>query len=212
MVAPGAQPARLCIIFLLLPGSSPSSSAMSFSDVSSCEDAHETLLAEHAALRRTHEATLAELRVSKHRITKLRAGRAALYGLVTDRRALRQASHSAENSRALGNRDIAVRRSGIQGAERGAFARRSFAAGELVGRYLCRVVQTNSQMRDGLRSWRVNSTHSCDGSMFPLHNPMLYVNSVASNETCHKRNVKAKFRHGSVRYVATKARARFLFR
>ena len=143
--------------------------------------AYEALPPEYSALQRMHEATLRKLHAAE-------ADGEALHQLVTDPGAIHQSSDGSESS-ALGNEDFAVRRSGIKGAGRGAFARRSFVAGQRIGRYICLVV-LSSAVRDDFRSWKVNATHKCDGSVFPLHNPMLYINSVAALETCDKQNVE----------------------
>ena len=113
------------------------------------------------------------------------ADNAALIGLLADPWALR-VPPGPEPEATLGGAGAAVRRSGVDTAGRGAFARRGFATGETVGEYYCRVFPHGGAVSHGdrARTWRINSTHSCDGAAFPLRNPMLYVNSVAQLHTC----------------------------
>ena len=67
----------------------------------------------------------------------------------------------------LGNNDIAVQASTIRGAGLGAFARRTYAEDELIGTYKCTIRQRNDELADHSRSWVLNHTHLCDGSVFP---------------------------------------------
>ena len=105
--------------------------AQDASDLGHCKAAYKALSVEHVALQQIHAATLLKLQQSE-------ADRAALHRLVTDSRAVRQSS--SDYTEALSSNDIAVRRSRIKGAGRGAFARRSFMSGQVVGQYLCTVV------------------------------------------------------------------------
>jgi len=93
---------------------------------------------------------------------------------------------------ALGDPAIAVRPSRLKGAGRGAFAVRNFEPGDVVGQYKC-VVLPIDEVSDATRSWALNATHVCDGSFFPLNNPLAYVNSIASDDTCNMQNVVYHF-------------------
>ena len=167
-------------------------------DDEGCEAKYRALSADHAALHQDHQATLRKLRDAE-------SDKAALHRLLVDPVALHRSNDDfPPESAALGDENVAVRRSSIEGAGRGAFARRSFEAGEMVGQFTCKVLP-ETEVIDSLRSWGMNETHSCDASMFPLRNPMLYVNSVASAETCGRQNVKVEKRNGSVFYFATEA-------
>ena len=108
----------------------------------------------------------------------------------------------------LGSASVAVRSSGIRGAGRGAFALRAFAEGELIARFNCLVVARGfSELAYG---WDLNATHACDSQGLPLHNPMRYVNSVATRETCDTQNVVAKSpgRDAGILYYVRSGRAR----
>ena len=140
------------------------------------------------------EAKDAPLENAMSLIQRLRTDNTALYQLVTDPHAVHGAhdaticdtlgASDTKSSRssvtgtrdraepsttaasaALGNTHVAVCPSGIAGAGRGAFARRRFAAGEQVGRYICKVVR-NTEHHDPLRSWNLNGSHVCDASAF----------------------------------------------
>ena len=39
-------------------------------------------------------------------------------------------------------------------------------------------------------AWRINSTHTCDGASMPLHNPLMYVNSICAKATCDAQNAE----------------------
>ena len=113
---------------------------------------------------------------------------------------------ASKASETLGNDDVTVRRSSIRGAGRGAFALRDFTAGETIGKYKCKVVPDHDVTADASRTWFVNGTHGCDGSKFPLRNPLLYANSVGAWPTCGRANAMTKPMKGSkgVKYVATR--------
>jgi hypothetical protein len=105
----------------------------------------------------------------------------------------------------LGDRSVGVRSSGIAGAGRGAWARVKYAAGDLLGTYGCAIVPKADE--DGYGSaltWTLNSTHVCDAAVFPLHNPMRYVNSISSLETCGRQNARMAIQaSGKIHYIAT---------
>jgi hypothetical protein len=144
-------------------------------------------------LRRQHAALAAEVK-------KLRQERAALEELVTDPLATGRGVRNISEFEVhvIGSPDIAVRTSSIGGAGRGGFANRRFLAKEELGEYRCLPTATGAGAGradpDPTRSWGLNSTHVCDGSHYPLNNPLLYVNSVASNETCALQNVVIQVR------------------
>ena len=117
----------------------------------------------------------------------------------------------------LGSRHLAVRTSTIPGAGLGSFALRRFAAGEHTEQYRCDVVprvalydkalvDTNGESgKTSTRAWTVNATHDCDGggARFRLHNPVLYINSVSTKDTCLRKNVMESIRDdGYITYVA----------
>ena len=82
--------------------------------------------------------------------------------------------------------------------------------GETIGTYRCRAVLKLEEAGDPTRSWGLNETHICDGHFFPLHNPLLYLNSIAGEETCGGQNVEMVSTQGEsgqhvVTYTATKA-------
>ena len=137
-------------------------------------------------------------------VLQLQAERAALQDLVTDPVATRD-NDAATTPATLGSADFAVRRSGIAGAGRGMFALRDFARGDTLSTYRCDVQGSQSE-KDATRTWRLNATHSCDGSVYPLHNPTLYANSIATLETCSKQNAATKVLPGAtgIVYVATR--------
>ena len=90
----------------------------------------------------------------------------------------------------LGDAALAVRESTINGAGKGTFARRSFAKGEVVGQYHCRVEQYNvlDTTFSAAYSWKVNATHRCVAEQ-THKNPCRYVNSVSALESCTRQNV-----------------------
>ena len=91
----------------------------------------------------------------------------------------------------------------IPGAGLGAFALQRLAAGEHTERYKCRPVLYDDVGFDETRSWEINATHSCDGHSIPHNNPLMYVNSISTEDTCKHQNVKAFTRNdGRVTYVA----------
>ena len=137
-------------------------------------------------------------------VLQLQAERAALHDLVTDPDATRD-NDAATTPATLGSADFAVRRSSIAGSGRGTFALRDFARGDVLTEYRCRVFPHINVGYDTTRSWIMNNTHSCDGSMFPLNNPALYANSIAGLGTCGRRNAKTEVSSDSlgVWYVAT---------
>ena len=115
------------------------------------------------------------------------------------------ASETDQDREQLGSQDFTVRPSGIPGSGLGTFARRSFAKGELLGTYKCVHVQDTVD-HDTSRSWRVNSTHICDGNPIPLNNPLLYVNSICSKATCDAQNAeKSVAPDGAIIYLAKRA-------
>ena len=65
----------------------------------------------------------------------------------------------------------------------------------------------NNQALDVSRAWDVNATHRCDGAPFPLSNPLLYVNSAATEDTCELQNVEVSIQHDghTITYVALRA-------
>ena len=97
----------------------------------------------------------------------------------------------------------------IPNAGFGAFALRRLAAGEHTEQYKCRHVRAKD-INDASRSWGINATHSCDGQSIPQNNPLLYVNSISTEDTCKHQNVKAHSsasirNDGYVTYVALRA-------
>ena len=110
----------------------------------------------------------------------------------------------------LGNARVAVRQSGVQGAGLGAFARRTFEAGAMVGPYRCKIFPTikNSLAPGSGYDWRFNATHNCDGEQVRRRNPLRYVNSVAALESCSQQNTQARFSSADgeppVVYIATR--------
>ena len=94
----------------------------------------------------------------------------------------------------------------IPGAGLGAFALRRLAAGEHTERYKCRHVRSTDVEIDGTRSWEINATHSCDGQSIPHNNPLMYVNSISTEDTCNYENVEVSIRNdGRITYVALRA-------
>ena len=87
--------------------------------------------------------------------------------------------------------------------------RQAFAAGEHTEQYRCAMVRTGESSSDLTRAWTVNSTHTCDGgpSRFRNHNPLLYVNSISTEDTCKLQNVEVSIRNEgrSITYVALRA-------
>ena len=76
-----------------------------------------------------------------------------------------------------------------------------------MGAYRCAVVDraTHDAQDGGSRTWILNATHQCDGSFFPLHNPILYVNSIAREAECPLQNTDMRLMgNGTVVYVATR--------
>ena len=114
-------------------------------------------------------------------------------------------SDSGCNLDALGNDDIEVKPSTIPGAGRGAFALRRFEEGEILGVYKCQVELRNASGMNHKYSWQLNETHACDGSPFPLENPLLYANSVATKSSCTHQNAMWNEISDSRNYVATRA-------
>jgi len=56
------------------------------------------------------------------------------------------------------------------------------------------------------RSWGINATHICDGHSIPHNNPLMYVNSISTEDTCKFLNVKEFIRNdGRITYVALRA-------
>lgn len=103
----------------------------------------------------------------------------------------------------IGNDDIAVRRSLIPGAGRGAFARRQFEAGEQLAEFKCVVVANDADTSK--YTWSVNNTHSCDSISIPLYNPIMYANSIASEASCSQQNADLSILpSGQLFYVATR--------
>ena len=162
----------------------------------------------------TVSAALASARAE---LALVRRELAALLELVSNPRGLFSSgapgSHLPLNQHAmvegvLGDDDhLAVRPSSLPGGGRGTFARRSFDAGEVVGAYRCAVVDraTHDAQDGGSRTWILNATHQCDGSFFPLHNPILYVNSIAREAECPLQNTDMRLMgNGTVVYVATR--------
>ena len=137
-------------------------------------------------------------------VLQLQAERAALHDLVTDPDATRD-NDAATTPATLGSADFAVRRSSIAGSGRGTFALRDFARGDVLTEYRCRVFHHDHPDYDTTRSWTMNDTHGCDGSVFPLNNPALYANSIAGLSTCGRRNARTEDSPDSpgLRYVAT---------
>lgn len=152
----------------------------------SLEQAHENLYETHADLTRELEKVIRE--------------RDALVELISDPNGV--ASSPFEN--VIGNEEVAVRTSTLPRAGRGSFALRNFEVGEILGIYHCRHVA--SVHADAHRSWHINDTHSCDGHMLPLNNPIVYVNSIAAEDSCGRQNAaKSTLPSGEVVYIATKA-------
>ena len=83
-----------------------------------------------------------------------------------------------------------MRLSGIAAAGLGAFALIAFKEGQVVGKYRCTTVPKGFQ--NTRYSWKLPvPTHSCDSTYERLNNPMRYVNSIASSDSCDKLNVRA---------------------
>ena len=194
-------PSIRLLLLVLLSSSQPSSSHTVASHPSH---------ASHTDASAALASALAELAL-------VRRERAALLELVANPRGL--FSSGAPGSRlplnqhamvegVLGDDDhLAVRPSSLPGGGRGTFARRSFEAGEVVGAYRCAVVDraTHDAQDGGSRTWILNATHQCDGSFFPLHNPILYVNSIAREAECPLQNTDMRLMgNGTVAYVATR--------
>ena len=93
----------------------------------------------------------------------------------------------------------------IPNAGFGAFALRRLAAGEHTEQYKCRHVRAKD-INDASRSWGINATHSCDGQSIPHNNPLMYVNSISTEDTCKRQNVEVSIRNdGHITYVALRA-------
>ena len=97
------------------------------------------------------------------------AKHAALLDLVTDPYCLQEDAKTT--SAVLGNHagGLDVRRSNIPQSGRGAFALRDFQKGERLGEYYCHVYKDGTGYKDpgsGSRTWSINATHSCDGSVY----------------------------------------------
>eukprot|EP00947_MAST-08B_sp_MAST-8B-sp1_P000962 g962.t1 len=100
------------------------------------------------------------------------------------------------------------------GAGLGAFTKRVFNKGEHVGYYKCSLVLTALHRLHHDQSgpsflWKVNDTHSCDGSDKLQHNPLARVNSIAQQSTCRRKNVRVEISSSSspdttVKYVTTR--------
>lgn len=129
--------------------------------------------------------------------------REALHELFSTPEGLPEGS-SAFESNIIGNDDIAIRRSLIPGAGRGAFARRKFEAGEKLGEFKCAMV--GSEEPSSKYTWNVNETHACDSISMPLYNPVMYINSIAAEGSCSRQNADLSILpSGELFYVATKA-------
>ena len=103
-----------------------------------------------------------------------------------------QHQHDAASAGAvleLGDDDVTVKQSEMEGAGMGAFALRDFAKGERVGWYLCEI-QFMEQNALSAYSWSLNATHVCDAAPIEFQNPMRYVNSIAALDTCGRQNLK----------------------
>jgi len=153
----------------------------------------------HASLERKYQNALRQLE-------EVRRERDALLELLAFPNGRPDGEPQAEHlGTVLGDPAIAaVRPSGIKGAGRGAFALRDFEPGAVVGRYKCSVLP-REKIGDGTRAWAFNDTHGCDGSLFPLNNPLRYVNSIISGDNCAMQNVAYEFTPpDSIVYVAQK--------
>ena len=177
-------PPRWTVLFLfllssgsLLEGGSARAAADAADGNTRCRD-----------LRRAHEALQAQFRDAQRELTTLRMEMRALHELVVNPSGLPSPEGTAVE-RVLGNRDVGVRQSELAGGGRGAFALRSFDAGEIVGVYGCLLRPRESTTSDVARAWVINASTHCDGALVPLHNPMVYANSIAAEHTCHLQNV-----------------------
>ena len=116
-------------------------------------------------------------------------------GLTASARDAHAATPQTDDS-ARGDDTVAVRASGIRGAGLGAFARRAFAKGELIGTYVCKIEPHERNLNDetglysGAYSWSINLTHACDAELIILRNPMRYLNSIASLASCSSQNTE----------------------
>jgi hypothetical protein len=97
-----------------------------------------------------------------------------------------------------GNRDIEVKNSSIADAGLGAFALRSYRSGDTVGQYKCQVKPQESS-HEGRTSytWILNATHDCDAEPYKFDNPCRYVNTVASKDTCRRKNIRHSIRRSA---------------
>lgn len=88
-----------------------------------------------------------------------------------------------------GSHQVAVKPSEIEGAGMGAFALRNFKEGLFVGTYFCRLVWADQSTP---YAWDINETHGCDAEPVPYHNPMRYVNSISTLNTCSRLNLEVR--------------------
>ena len=121
----------------------------------------------------------------------------------------------------LGSDKLAVRRSKIEGAGRGAFAMATMSKGERIGQLECDVHLTPSKDAPsdeapapaiGITELGfivvLNETHYCDAGPRLLRNPVRYVNSAAQWETCESINAKREVtERGDVVYMARVTRS-----